>query len=153
MTTTVLNTKISEVENKISDHAKYITAQEFTTAENFVARLTQAKLVSKTNFDNKLISLNRKITSKKKKKKIFRSSKKKLNSLTTKDYNFFLGRIYFRSNDDGSQNAYVYQPTLDNLDLKKDKGTDYVLSWKSKGVFNSKLKPLYTAFLHRRKLP
>ena len=62
VTTTVLNTKISEVENKISDHAKYITAQEFTAAENFVARLTQAKLVSKTNFDNKLISLNRKIT-------------------------------------------------------------------------------------------
>ena len=63
-----------------------------------------------------------------------------------------MGRIYFKSNE-GSQNVYVYQPTLDNLDLKKDKGTDYVLSWKSKGVFNSKLKPLYTAFLHRIKLP
>ena len=34
------------------------------------------------------------------------------------------------------------------LELKKDKGTDYVLNWKSKGVFNSKPKPLYTAFLH-----
>ena len=28
----------------------------------------------------------------------------------------------------------------------------YVLSWKSKGVFNSKLKPLYTAFLNSIKL-
>ena len=28
----------------------------------------------------------------------------------------------------------------------------YVLSWKSKGVFNSKLKPLYTAFLRSIKL-
>ena len=28
----------------------------------------------------------------------------------------------------------------------------YVLSWKSKGVFNSKLKPLYTAFLNSMKL-
>ena len=37
MTTTVLNTKISEVENKIPDHAKYITTQEFNklTAEHF----------------------------------------------------------------------------------------------------------------------
>ena len=39
--TTVLNTKISEVENKNPDHAKYITTQEFNklTAENFAARL------------------------------------------------------------------------------------------------------------------
>ena len=29
MTTSVLNTKISEVENKVSDHAKYITTQVF----------------------------------------------------------------------------------------------------------------------------
>ena len=32
--------------------------------------------------------------------------------------------------------------------MKKDKGTDYVPSWKSKGVYNSTLKPLYTAFLY-----
>ena len=51
---------------------------------------------------------------------------KKLNGLITKDYNFFLGRIYFTSNH-GSQNTFVYQPTLDTLELKKDKGTDYVL--------------------------
>ena len=57
-----------------------------------------------------------------------------------------LGRIYFKSND-GSQNTFVYQPTLDTLELKKGKGTDYVLSWKSKGVYNSKRKPLYTPFL------
>ena len=36
-----LNTKINEVENKIIDHAKYITTQEFNElrAENFEARL------------------------------------------------------------------------------------------------------------------
>ena len=32
--------------------------------------------------------------------------------------------------------------------IKKDSGTDYVPSWKPKQVFNSKLKPLYTAFLN-----
>ena len=42
---------------------------------------------------------------------------------------------------------FVYKPTLDTLELKKDKGTDYVLSWKSEGVFTPKLKALYTAFL------
>ena len=55
--------------------------------------------------------------------------------------------MYFTSND-GSQNTFVYQPTLDTLELKKDQGTDYVLCWKSKGVYNAKLNPLYTAFLH-----
>ena len=40
MTTTVLNTKISEFENKISNKSKYITTPEFNklTAENFAAR-------------------------------------------------------------------------------------------------------------------
>ena len=42
----------------------------------------------------------------------------------------------------------VYQPSLDTSELKKDKSTEYLLSGKSKVVFNSKLKPLYTAFLH-----
>ena len=47
---------------------------------------------------------------------------------------------------------FVYQSTLDTLELKKDKGVDYVPSWESKGVHNSKLKPLYTTFLHSIKL-
>ena len=62
MTTNVLNTKVSEVENKIPDHAKYITTQEFKKliAENFAARLS--KLI---DFDNKLLSFNKKVTSNK----------------------------------------------------------------------------------------
>ena len=53
MTTTVLNTKISEVENKIPDYAKYITIQEFNKKKkkNFAARLKQANLVGKTDFE------------------------------------------------------------------------------------------------------
>ena len=53
MTATVLNKKISEVENKIPAYAKYITTQEFNkfTAENFAARLKQANLVGKTDFE------------------------------------------------------------------------------------------------------
>ena len=47
---------------------------------------------------------------------------------------------------------FVYQPKFNTLELKKEKGTDYVLSWKSKGLYTSKLKPLYTAFLHSIKI-
>ena len=64
---------------------------------------------------------------------------------------FFLGRICFRNNDE-SPNIFFYQPTLETLELKKDKGSDYILSSKSKGVFNYKLKPLYIAFLQSMKL-
>ena len=51
MTTTFLNTKSSEVENKIPDHATYITTQKFNmlTADNFKEKIKQANLVSKTN--------------------------------------------------------------------------------------------------------
>ena len=90
----------------------------------------------KTDLDNKLMSFNRTFFSNKTK---YLEIQKKLNRLTTKDYNFFLGRLYFTSND-GLQNMFVYQPTFDTLELKKGEGTDY--------VYTSKLKPLYTAFLH-----
>ena len=32
--------------------------------------------------------------------------------------------------DDRFQNVHVYQSALATLELRKDKGTDYVLSWK-----------------------
>ena len=41
VTTTILNAKISEVENKIPDQAKYITIPEFNklTAEKFYSKI------------------------------------------------------------------------------------------------------------------
>ena len=60
------NTKITEIEKKITDHNhdKYITTPEFNklTVENFATRLAQANLITKTDFDAKLSCLNRKIT-------------------------------------------------------------------------------------------
>ena len=69
-----MNTKISEVENKFPDISKYITTEECNklTAENVEARLKQADLVMKTDFDNKLTRFNRQITSIKTKRWKFR---------------------------------------------------------------------------------
>ena len=80
VTNTVVNTKISEVENKIPDNSTYITTQEFNTlmAEAFAGRLKQADFVNKTDFDNKLTSFNKQITSNKTK---HLEVQKKLNSL------------------------------------------------------------------------
>ena len=94
VTTTVFNTEISKVENKSLGNVKYITTQEFNklTAANFTSRSTQ---VSKTDFDNNLINFNRKINSR---KTNYLEVLKKLNSLRTKAYDFFLGRRCFTSN-------------------------------------------------------
>ena len=46
---------------------------------------------------------------------------------------------------------FVYQPTNDTLELRKDKGTDYLIGWKSKEVYTSKITSLYTVFLHNTK--
>ena len=53
VTTTILNTRIGEVGKKITYHAKYIATQKSNklTAEHFAARLKQAHLVI-----NKLIT-------------------------------------------------------------------------------------------------
>ena len=75
VTTTVLKTKIRKVENKIPDLSKCITTQEF----NNCRKLKQAYLVSKNDFHNKLISFNNKLPL---------EVRKNLNSLTTKDYIF-----------------------------------------------------------------
>ena len=93
-----MNTKISEVHNKIPDNSEYITTQEFNelTAENFATRRKQADLVNKTDFDNKLTSFNKQITSNKKK---HLEIEKKLISLIANGHNFFIGRIFFTSLD------------------------------------------------------
>ena len=59
-------TKITEIENQLNNHRhdKYIDTPEFNklAADVFNARLAQANLITKTDFDTKLSSLNRKIT-------------------------------------------------------------------------------------------
>ena len=67
--------------------------------------------MSKTDFDNKLISFNTKITLNESK---YLDVRKKLNSLITKYYKFFLGRVHLTGNF-RSQNTFVYRPTLDTL--------------------------------------
>ena len=59
------NTKLTEIENKLTDHnhEKYIDTQEFNklTADVFNARIAQANSITKTDFDIKLSSLNKKL--------------------------------------------------------------------------------------------
>ena len=113
---------MNEVEKKITDHDhhRYIITPEFNklTAENFAARLSQANLARKSDIANFV-------------KKI--------------DYSFFLGRIYFTSSD-GLQIIFVYQPTY-NVIRYLNTSTEYIISWRSKGVYNTKLNPIKKDYL------
>ena len=82
MKKTDYNTKISEIENKASDHNhdKYTATQEFNilAARAFYARLTQADLVTKTDVDAKLQGLNKRYNSNKTKHLLVETEFKKL---------------------------------------------------------------------------
>ena len=63
MITSVLNTNISEIENKMPENSKNNTTQEFDKleTENLAARLKQADLVNKIDFDKPILILGQEI--------------------------------------------------------------------------------------------
>ena len=92
------DTKIGKLEKKISDHNhdKYITTAEFHTlaADVFNARLAQANLTTKIDFDAKLSSLNRKITANKTKHLLVENELKKLK---TSDSGYFIDKVILKN--------------------------------------------------------
>ena len=74
--------KISEVGKKLIDHNhdKYITTPEFNTLATsfFNASLAQSSLITKTDFDAKLSSLNRKVIANKTKHLLVENELKEL---------------------------------------------------------------------------
>ena len=132
------DTKISELEKKLTDHKydKYITTPEFNklTAESFAARLAKANLVTKTDLDAKLSSLNIKIVSNKTKHLIVQSQLKKLETF---DSVYFRGKSHFE--DDGTQNYLVFQPIYKYFEITPT--TNTILSWKSTGLSDETIKP------------
>ena len=74
-------------------------------ADVFNARLAQANLITKTDFDAKLSNLNRKITQNKSKHLLVENE---LSKLKTFDSGYFIGKSHF--GEDGTQNYLVFQP-------------------------------------------
>ena len=136
------DTKISALEKKLTyhNHEKYITTPEFHTsaADVFNARLAEANLITKIDFDAKLSSLNRKVTANKSKNLLAENELKKLKTL---DSSYFIGKSHFEEN--GTQNYLVFQPI--NRYIKVIANTDYVLSWKSKGLSSENITPPTTS--------
>ena len=136
------NTKVTEIEKKLNNHNhdKYIDNPEFhkLAADVFNARLAQANLIRKTDFDAKLSRINGKIRENKKESVLV---KNELNKLKTFDSDYFIGKSYFE--EEGTQNCLAFQPL--NKYFKIITNTDYISSWKSKGLSAESIKPPTTS--------
>ena len=93
----MITQKLLKLKKKLTDHNhdKYITTPEFNTlaADVFNARLAQANLITKTDFDAKLSSLNRKITSNKSKHLLVENE---LEKLKTFDSSYFIDKVILK---------------------------------------------------------
>ena len=98
-------------------------------------RIAQANLITKTDFDAKLSNLNRKITSNKTKHLLVEND---LNKLKTFDSSYFIGKNHF--DEDGTQNYLVFQPIIRYFKVNTITNTDYILSWRSKGLSAESIK-------------
>ena len=88
---------------------------------------------SHNHFDAKLVSLNRKITKNKTKHLLVQNKLKKLKTL---DLNYFIGKSHFE--EDYAQNYSVFQPLNRYFRIGN---SDYILSWKSKGLSAGSITP------------
>ena len=93
-----------------------------------------SNLITKTDFDAKLSSLNRKITDNKSKHLLVESD---LNKLKTFDSSYFIGKSHFDGS--GAEDYSVFQPL--NKYFKLNGNTLYILSWQSKGLSSESTKP------------
>ena len=87
------------------------------TAENYAARLAQADLVTKTDFDNKLTDLNRKIFSNKT-KDLLNIIENELKKLKAFDSSYFQGKSHFE--EDVTKHWLVFQPMQRYFKLASD---------------------------------
>ena len=105
------NTKVTKIENKLNNHNhdKYIDTLEFNklAADVFNARLAQGNFITKTVFDTKLLSLNRKSTENKSKHLLVENELKKLKTF---DSSYFIGKSHF--DEDDTQSYLVFQTIL-----------------------------------------
>ena len=95
-------------------------------------------MITKIEFDAKLSTLNREITANKSKHLL---AENELNKLKTFNSSYFIGKSHFE--EDVTQNYLVFQPI--NKYFKVVANTDYVSSWKSKGLSAETIIPPTTS--------
>ena len=96
--------------------------------------MAQANLVTKTNFDNTVSSLNSKIARNKTKNESIENELKKLKTL---NLSYFIGKSHFE--EDGAQNYLVFQPIKRFFTIRTN--SNFISLWQSKGLSGETIKP------------
>ena len=138
----MVENKIHNIKFNDHNHDKYITAPEFNTlaTDVFNARLAQANLITKTDFDAYLISLNGKITANKTKRLLVENELKKLKTF---DSGYFRGKSRFK--EDGMHNYLVFKPMYRYFKWIAGVGIcDYIYYWQSKGLSDERINSIKT---------
>ena len=109
------DTKVKEIESK------------YVSNTGFDSKLAQANVITKRNFDAKIIELENNIK-----------------KLQTFDSSYFRGKSYF--DEDGTQNYLVFLPIFRYFKINTiNNNTSYVLLQKSKGLSDETIKPPTTS--------
>ena len=106
------DTKIAEIESK------------YVSNTGFDSKLAQANVITKRNFDAKIIEIEDNI-----------------NKLQTFDLSYFRGKSYFE--EDGTQNYLVFWPIIRYFRILAN--TKYISSRKSKGLSDETITPYGTS--------
>ena len=126
-----------KLKKKLNDHNhdKYITTREFNklTADIFAPRLNEANLLAKTDFDDKIKSLNQKTNSSKTK---LITCWKLIEKATNIPSIYFRGKSHFE--EDGTQKNLVFQSMYRYF--KRVVNSDSVLKGKSKWLSDESIK-------------
>ena len=119
------------------NHDKYIATPKFNAlaADVFKSRLPQENLVTKTNFDNTVSSLDSKIAKNQTKNKSIENEFKKLKTFLL---GYFIGKSYFQE-EDGVQNYLVFQPIKRYFQIISN--TKQISSWKTKRISDKTITP------------
>ena len=109
--------------------------------KSLILQLAEANLVTKTDFDAKLSSLNRKITLNKTKHVPVENKLKKLKNF---DLSYFIGNSHFE--EDGTQNYLAFQPVYRYFKgFSITQYLEYVSEWKPKGLSSESIKAIFTS--------
>ena len=130
-------TALTTVENKIPDISNLATKTALTTVENKIPDVNS--LVKKTNYNTKVVEIDTKLSS------LDGKITKNKNDFTKIENNvalFFEGNIMFNS-EDGSQAYLIFQPLYRYFKMVTN--TNYISSWKSKGLSAESIKPPITS--------
>ena len=134
------NTKITKIEGKIPDISNLATKNLLITVENKIPDV--CSLVKKTAYNTGVTEIDTKVSNFNGKIAKTESIIKKLKGASGEFLLYFLGNMMFDGGD-GFQAYLMFQPV--HRYFKMVTNTNYISSWKSKGLSGESIKPPTTS--------